>query len=36
MSEKHYQVCNNCVMDTTDKTLTFDENGLCQRCNEYM
>lgn len=35
MTTRQYQVCNNCVMDTTDKTLTFDENGLCPRCNEY-
>ncbi len=33
MSE--YQVCKRCVMDTTDKNLTFDENGICPRCNEY-
>lgn len=30
-----YQVCNCCVMDTTDKNITFDENGICDRCNEY-
>ena len=35
MSKKQYQVCSNCVMDTTDKTLTFDEKGFCPRCNEY-
>ena len=27
--------CSCCVMDTTDKTLTFDEQGVCPRCNEY-
>lgn len=32
---KNYQVCNSCVMDTTDKFLTFDENGICPRCNEF-
>lgn len=30
-----YQVCKCCVMDTTDKNITFDENGICDRCNEY-
>ena len=35
MSERSYQVCSNCVMDTTDATLTFDEKGFCPRCNEY-
>jgi len=28
-------VCKNCVMDTSDKTLVLDENGVCCRCNEY-
>lgn len=28
-------VCKCCVMDTSDKTLSFDENGVCPRCNEY-
>lgn len=32
---KDYQVCKCCVMDTTDKNITFDENGICDRCNEY-
>lgn len=34
MSEK-LKICNSCVMDTSDKTLTFDEKGVCPRCNEY-
>lgn len=33
--QRKYQQCANCVMDTTDKALTFDANGLCPRCNEY-
>lgn len=33
MSE--YKICKNCVMDTSDKTITFDEHGICPRCNEY-
>lgn len=32
---KKLKICNSCVMDTSDKTLTFDENGICPRCNEY-
>ena len=37
MSEnnREYQVCTNCVMDTTDVNLTFDEKGVCDRCNDY-
>ena len=30
-----YQVCTCCVMDTTDEDIVFDENGVCQRCNDY-
>ena len=32
---KDYQVCKCCVMDTTDKNISFDEHGICDRCNEY-
>ncbi|MBO5851486.1 MAG: N-acetyl sugar amidotransferase, partial [Clostridia bacterium] len=33
--KKTIQVCKKCVMDTTDTALTFDENGVCARCNEF-
>lgn len=33
--ERVFQVCSHCVMDTTDKNIVFDENGVCNRCNEY-
>lgn len=29
------QICNKCVMDTSDINIIFDENGVCERCNEY-
>ena len=32
---KLQQVCKNCVMDTSDSLIVFDEHGICQRCNEY-
>ncbi len=36
MSDKReYQVCANCVMDTTDSNIVFDENGVCDHCNTY-
>ena len=35
MEEKKYQVCSNCVLDTTDDNIKFDEKGVCQYCNEY-
>lgn len=35
MSEREYQVCSNCVMDTTDSKIVFDENGKCDYCNSF-
>ncbi len=35
MSSRTYQICECCVMDTTDEDIVFDENGVCERCNEY-
>lgn len=35
MSERKYQVCTHCVMDTTDTDIQIDEHGVCQRCREY-
>ena len=34
-SNRPYQICNCCVMDTTDEDIIFDLNGVCMRCNEY-
>lgn len=30
-----YQVCSHCVMDTSDPHISFDENGVCDLCNNY-
>ena len=27
--------CNNCVMDTTDRKISFDENGMCDHCSDF-
>ena len=35
MEEKKYQICRNCIMDTTDSSIIFDENGVCDYCNNY-
>ena len=32
---RKYQVCTNCVMDTTDSAITFDEKGVCDHCNTF-
>lgn len=29
------RICSNCVMDTTDSIIKFDENGICDHCNTY-
>lgn len=31
----NYQVCTNCVLDTTDPKILFDERGVCDLCNDY-
>ncbi|MBL7789779.1 MAG: N-acetyl sugar amidotransferase [Chitinophagales bacterium] len=33
--EKDYQICNRCVMDTTDQDIVFDENGTCNHCTDF-
>ncbi len=30
-----YRICTNCIMDTTDSRITFDERGWCEYCNNY-
>jgi N-acetyl sugar amidotransferase len=33
--ERKYQVCTNCVMDTSDPDIIFDDKGVCNHCHEY-
>ncbi len=35
MEKREYQVCSNCVMDTTDSKIVFDEKGQCDHCNNF-
>lgn len=35
MNIRKYQICNKCVMDTTDSKIVFDENGVCDFCKDY-
>ena len=28
-------ICSNCVMDTTDSQISFDEHGVCDHCNTF-
>jgi len=32
---REYKICTNCVMDTTDSKIVFDENGVCDHCNTF-
>jgi len=30
-----YQICTRCVMDTTDRQISFDQEGICNHCHDY-
>ena len=30
-----YQICNRCIMDTSDSGIVFDTRGWCDYCNNY-
>ncbi|KAF7788281.1 hypothetical protein PRUB_a2905 [Pseudoalteromonas rubra] len=34
-TKSQHTICTNCVMDTTDSKITFDENGVCDHCNTF-
>lgn len=29
------KICSNCVMDESDTNIVFDENGVCDHCNDF-
>lgn len=35
MSQTDYQICTQCVMDTTDAEIQFDKNGVCNHCHFF-
>lgn len=35
MQTIHYKMCVNCVMDTTDSKIVFDERGVCDHCGTF-
>jgi N-acetyl sugar amidotransferase len=35
MTQRQYQVCANCAMDTSDSLIQFDEKGVCDHCNNF-
>lgn len=34
--ESIYKICSRCVMDTTVPKITFDENGFCNHCSDFL
>jgi N-acetyl sugar amidotransferase len=32
---KNYRICSNCIMDTSDTNIVFNELGLCDYCNNF-
>ena len=32
---KEYQICSNCIMDTSDPRISFDREGVCDYCNNF-
>lgn len=35
MSDRDTQICSNCVMDTSDSAITFDDKGVCDHCRTF-
>jgi len=35
MLKRAYQICSNCIMDTTDSGIVFDDQGVCDYCHNY-
>jgi N-acetyl sugar amidotransferase len=35
MRNSKNQICSNCVMDTSDSKIIFDDKGICDHCNTY-
>lgn len=33
--DQTYRICSNCIMDTTDPTITFSDDGVCSYCNNF-
>lgn len=31
----NYQICSNCVMDTSDSEIVFDDKGVCNHCHGF-
>ncbi len=34
-SRVNYRICKQCIMDTSDPEIMFDEDGVCNHCHDY-
>ncbi len=35
-NKNNYQICNRCIMDTSDPEISFDKQGNCKHCNSAL
>ena len=35
MASRAYRICSNCIMDTSDPHIVFDDRGWCEYCNNF-
>lgn len=35
MTDRDYEICSTCVMDTSDPGITFDDQGRCNHCRDF-
>ena len=35
MNPRKYQICKECVMDTSDSQIVFDDEGVCDHCKNF-
>jgi N-acetyl sugar amidotransferase len=35
INQRLYQICSNCIMDTSDSAISFDDRGRCDYCCNY-
>lgn len=33
--KNNYQICTQCILDTSDPKITFDQHGVCNYCHSY-
>ena len=36
LTNQPYQICQRCVMDTSDPLISFDESGYCNLCTDFL